>query len=224
MPGATDNTQENFSNGGSTYIVSQGRWIENRESAKRNAIREAQRTFAEQQNSIIRGHSSDLEDHNGNRKVENFNHSQVNPVSVKVTDVQIVEEETRHDNSWMWNQQWRFKVRVEIPNSTNDVHRPKVIRINQKTNYSGSVEPDGKYYSIPKSEIHTRTNISDTSNSSDEKFLNLDDLDSQFSNFKDQPAQSPPMTSEDKFRYTMYAVVIGGTAYVIANPWLLWFL
>lgn len=216
--------QESYSQGGFTYITSQGRWLENREGAKRSAIREAQKTYAEQKRSFIRGYIKDLENQNGRRNVQNYNFSEIKPVNVPVEDFEVILEETQHENSWMWNQQWRFKLRVkieetnELPLTTNTKINYKVNNVSQSNNM---IVPDGKYYSIPKSSIQS-TNVNDRKSTqsfaTEEDFPDFNDELLEFEN------EEPPMSSQDKLRYTIYGTGVILVAYIVANPWILWFL
>jgi hypothetical protein len=191
-----EKNMESYTSGGYSYVKAQGHWIDDREAAKRSAVIAAQRNYASNQSSTIAGHYRNLED----------------PTTVRVLSTEVLEEETKHEDSWLNNQEWRFTVRVKIENHSSNSYSNKKQNISQKQNYS-NVSKDGKYYSVSKSDIGEQTKVNQ-SFESDENWFGTND-DEEWMN---------QMTSKDKRRYAIYAGLAAGGIFVATNPWLLLFL
>lgn len=197
------NAKENVIRGDSTFVTSQGRWIDHREEAKRNAIREAQRNYAETTAARISGFTQDLENEKGQLSTQNFNRVEIDPTTIKVSDVTIIKEETRHENSWMWNQEWRFTVKVKV------VNQEIKFRTNSSTSYSNNE------IQLPESEPSIRIGRNPEKAS-------FDNFKNKYKEFREKESSS--LTPQEKVRYTLYAGAAVGVLYVTMNPWLLYFL
>lgn len=215
---------EHYTKGGYSYIKAQGHWVDGREAAKRSAERAAQKNYASSRHSVVKGHFKSKENDKGRSHAEAYHHSKVSPTSVRILSTEVIKEETRNENSFVNNQEWRFTVRVKIQNGSNRnvfEQEDSFFRnhdVSQKENHV-EISKDGNYYSIPKSSIQaTKVNQTSNSKSANDDFSMSDD---EFAMNEDW-ASGP--TTRDIRKYTLYGGLTAGAIFIVSNPWLVFFL
>ena len=95
-------------------VEARGSWHRNPNAAKRSAIQQAQKNYAHAMRSEIIGGFQSYEDSNGNVKERERYDSRIRKTPIRISVVEILNEEIKDANSFTENPKYRYTVRVQI--------------------------------------------------------------------------------------------------------------